>query len=55
MNRRIVERGEASAACDGHAAVAVVRSRILLIYALHIKIAGARSAVGIDESVDAAY
>ena len=54
MNRRIVESGKASAARDGHAAVAVIYSRILLIDALHIKIAGARSAVGIDESVDAA-
>ena len=54
MDRHIVESGKASAARDGHAAIAIIFSRILLIDALHIEIAGARSAVGIDESVDAA-
>ena len=52
MNRHIVESGKASAARDGHAAIAIIFSRILLIDALHIEIAGARSAVGIDESVN---
>ncbi len=55
FKRDIRKRSKASAACDFNGFARNKLRGVLLIYALHVIVSGARSAVGKDQTVNAAY